>query len=179
MYAGKSCLQRDIADLRDFAYHTFGRLQLVYCDHTHVKLRLNCRSATKVRNAREPEISELEHRIDLFILSAYPAEPVVALHKHPEHVFHPNIASLNGLDPSPVQRVIRGFICFSSHHSPQRTLVDVVCQVYDVLGYRSGRLSTDLSDCLNREAVVWANRMAETGLFPLERRYLRVPEGDK
>lgn len=177
MRARESRLEHDTAALRDLAAHTFGRLQLVYCDPTYIKLRMNCRSATMADNLKEPMLGDYEHRIDLFIPPVYPAEPVVALHKHPTHIFHPNIAAWSqGSDPLLVRRLMRGFICYSGHHSPGRTLVDVVRQLYDVIGYRAGRFSTNLSDCLNKEAVVWANQMAETNLFPLERRPLRTAE---
>ena len=175
MHAAELRLEHDLAALRDLAAHTSGRLYLAYYDPTVVKLRMNCRSVVKARDAKEPVVGDYEHRIDLFIPSTYPTEPIVALHKNPTHIFHPNIASWPRVpDPLLVHRLMK-VICFSNHHSPQRTLVDVVRQLYDLIGYRAGRFSTNLSDCLNSDAVIWANRMAGTSLFPLERRPLRTP----
>lgn len=163
-------LQIDIDELVSFASRTSGRLQILQTNRNHIVLRMACRSAVKSPEAVEPTVDEFRHELMLVLPGEYPSQPVLVRHIKPADIFHPNIASRAGLN-NPLMRVLMlGQVCYSNRHTPQDTLLSVVLQLYDMLGYRSGRFSRSLSDCFCPEAVKWANQ--SLGLFPLERRPL-------
>ncbi len=163
-------LQIDIDELVSFASRTAGRLKILQTNRNHVMLRIACRSAVKSPEAAEPTIDEFEHELMLIIPHDYPSQQVLVRHVRPIDIFHPNIAGGAGLDNPLMRILIMGQVCYSGRHTPQNTLVSVVLQLYDMLGYRSGRFSRSLSDCFCPEAVKWTNQ--SPGLFPLERRPL-------
>jgi hypothetical protein len=171
MRAFERRVERDIHALEDYAAQSNGRLKILLSNHQHLRLCLTCRSVTCPWEGADPEIREYDHIIEILIPPTYPAQSVLIKITDPA-VFHPNVAPLTGSRQSPLGILMRGQVCYSHHHSPTMDLIVVLRTIYDILGYRASKWSKSLTDCLNPQAVRWANALADSGVFPLERRPL-------
>ena len=162
-------LQKDLQELIHFAGQTGGRLVVTGHSRQSVSLRLTCYSAVKSEGA--VAIAERDHFIELALPPAWPAEAPIVLVRDPE-IYHPNCAPRQGLAHGLFGLLLGGFVCYAARYSPLHSLSMVVNSVYDLIAMRNGKWSKRLTDCLNPEAVRWANEMAASGLFPLDRRPL-------
>lgn len=137
-----------------------------------VRLFYNCRSPVLRSDALQPVIEQLDHLIDVLRTEGWPAEPLTLMHRQPVGVLHPNIYFPRPDDTNPIRHFGRGLICYSAHASAGLRLATLAEHVYDMLGYRFGRYSRSLSDCLSPTAVRWVNQVLATTpeLLPTERR---------
>ena len=169
----------ETAELRALAHRSCHRLVVEEATATQVWLGLSCTSAFRV-GPGDPTVAHAVHRLALFRPDTWPGTPVQAVHQHPIGIFHPNIAPAVVDAASPADRIVamqrlfglfcRGVICYGQA-SPTTRLVDVVVQIYNMLGFRFGTFAQS-GEHLNLEAGRWAQEMARAHRFPLERRPL-------
>lgn len=136
-----------------------------------LRWRYSCCSPI-LRSGTEPVIETLDHVVDLVRPPAWPSEPVLLIHRQPVGVLHPNIRYPTPTDPTPLRHFARGAICYASRVSPRFRIAALAEHVYDMLGYRFGKYSRSLADCLSPAAVRWVNEVLATNpeLLPTERR---------
>jgi hypothetical protein len=169
-----------LSELSKFSQH---RLIISTATITRVQMEIDCISAFHHGTLREaPEIRKARHRILLLRSEAWPAEPVIAIHQGPPGIWHPNI--LGGLDaPLSENRIVAmqqiagemspGKICYGGPSSGFR-LVDIVHQIYNMIGYRFPNSYARRDEHFNLPALNWVNEMlrSDPAFFPLEKRPL-------
>jgi len=168
----------ELAELAELAGASGGRLSF---DETAdgLRLRLRCRSPIR-RGEAEPVVEMVDHVLDVMRSPEWPAAPLLVLHRSPRGVVHPNLLEVTADTPDWLVRVGRGYVCYCQRPSPTLRLVDIVRQLYDMLGFRYARYT--LSDPLSPYAVRWTRRVLETrpGLLPTETEPLTPsPDGDR
>jgi hypothetical protein len=170
--------QREVAELADLVPRAEGKLRFVTTDDG-LRLELDVRSPC-VTEGSEPRIDVHTHVVNVVRPPDWPGRPLQLYHQSPVGVWHPNIFRA-AADESPAGRLLAGLgllpdgaVCYSDRASPEWRLSHVVEQLWDLLGFRNGRYSTSLDDCLSPRAVRWANRVQseQPGLLPTERRPL-------
>lgn len=162
-------LTRDMSELDRLTKLSQGRFAVTAIARDRVCMRICCRSAVLGDNG--VEIGEHVHNIDCLIPPEWPRQPPIVLVREPE-LFHPNVAPLRGDGFSLLGVLAAGYVCYASRWTPQHTLSMLVSAIYDLIAMRNGRFSLTLTDCLNPEAVQFANENAATGIFPIDRRPL-------
>ncbi len=169
--------EKELGELEELARRANGKLSFE-TKPDGLRLQLSCRSPV-ARAGREPLIGVCEHVIDILRPDAWPVERLLVFHRRPVDILHPNVFYPTEDDtpdsvPEWWQRLGRGVVCYTDRPAPQLRLADIVEQLYDMLGYRFGRYSRELRDCLSPPAVRWVNRvLAETPeLIPTEQRAL-------
>lgn len=171
---------RELAELDDVAARSGGRFRYT---ETPGGLRffITCRSPIADGDGR-PAIEEVEHEIDLLRPDGWPAAPTVLMHRRPAGLVHPNVFYPGPAAPALVRQLPPGLVCYARHHRAALRLATLVEHVYDMLGYRNGRYTVDLTDCLAPDAVRWVNGVLadNPSALPTERRPLlavRRPSG--
>ncbi len=177
----------EIHELEDLAARSHGRLSIRSATGSSVRLELECIAAFHHGSLTDaPKIGVANHQIKLVRAENWPAEQVSALHEGPPGIWHPNI--LGGLNASLSEQPVvamqqiagalhPGLICYGSAR-PGLRLVDIVQQIYNILGYRYGAYARR-HEHLNLPALQWVNQMLATdpAFFPLERRPLITKTG--
>jgi len=124
---------------------------------THYVARLRCKGLIQVRPGVVAEANCFEAGIwfpPYYLRRADAFQVVTWL--APQNIWHPNVS-----DRAP-------FICVGKL-SPGTPLVDLLCQVFEIVTYNKVTMRED--DALNKEACAWARK--NQGRFPIDRRPLK------
>lgn len=164
--------QMEVGELEELETRTGGKFRF---RQTPIGLQivLTCRSpVARGSDVGDPAFEDCQHVVDLLRPPHWPAQSPILIHRLPKGVLHPNIYYPAGSEPGLQPGLPRGWTCYTDRPSPQQRLAIIVEQVYDMLGYRFGKYSRSLADCLNPNAVRWVNRvLAENPEWlPTERR---------
>lgn len=161
---------QEVEDLLQMGPKSASKLLVLLAERNHVRLHLTCNSA--VKRCETAEIGEHDHVIDVLLSPRWPAEPPLIFIREPM-LFHPNVA-VAGVQHGIFGQIFAGFVCWSAPSAwmPQVRLTWVVRALYDLITMRNGRWSNQANDCLNADAVKWANSLAAIGGLPLDRRPL-------
>jgi hypothetical protein len=168
----------EVQDLRALKERAGGRFDFAETA-AGVRCEMEVRAPLRAPDG-EIEIAVNRHPIELRRTEHWPAEPPVAIHQRPDLIWHPNILSQarqEGPLTSPRDVglwLFRGAICYRGRSSVQPRLVDIVTQIYEMLGFRWGRYSRLTTDVWNVEAVRWVTWADARGLLPTETRPLAV-----
>ncbi len=173
---------RELAELDDVAARSGGRFRYVATPHG-LRLFLTCRSPI-ADDAGAPVVEEVEHEVELLRPERWPAVPLTLFHRRPAGLVHPNVFRPGPDLPALLRGLPSGLVCYAQRHMSALRLATLVEHLYDMLGYRHGRYTRDLADCLAPEAVRWVNRVVadDPSTLPTERRPLvaaRRPAGTR